>query len=515
MKKCPRCGKAYPDTETFCEDDGVALESGSTGSTSSRGTTVMAGDNPGGSAGVECPVCGGKGQPGEVICNFCGTRLAPDQPEAQPAAPASSASAARTRPSPETYVPASDRPSLGEHHAAETNDVANNADSEDRGFGVLGFVIAAILALAGGAWLAIYLSGRHAATPVAQISPSPVASPSPAVTLAKTITVQVSGDLTGATQRDTATLAKIFDTNKVTLEAAYGHTLDTNPGLNDGMILRLHLMPDGSVTDASVRVSTAPNPSLDAEVVKAVTAWKFDPSSGAAVDVDYPVILATTSETASIEADLSKKLASLAPGEAPEYAMAPASPAAAPTPIAVAPTPAPEISAVVPPVPPVVTAPKPRRRRPPSSGVASAPPPPKPSIMERVNDELRANRKLRRVQAYAVGGNVTLSGKVFDDRDKMVAEQTARGVSGVTSITNNLTTDTQDWAMTANRINQQLQAAGLSGVTAKVIGSSVYLSGTVKTALDKDRAVTVAQASAPITVRENLIRIETGTVFGF
>jgi osmotically-inducible protein OsmY len=135
--------------------------------------------------------------------------------------------------------------------------------------------------------------------------------------------------------------------------------------------------------------------------------------------------------------------------------------------------------------------------------------------MERVNDELRANRKLRRVQAYAVGGNVTLSGKVFDDKDKMVAEQTARGVSGVTSVTNNLTTDTQDWAMTANRINQQLQAAGLAGVTAKVIGSSVYLSGTVKTTLDKDRAVTVAQASAPIKVRENLIRIETGTVFGF
>jgi osmotically-inducible protein OsmY len=104
---------------------------------------------------------------------------------------------------------------------------------------------------------------------------------------------------------------------------------------------------------------------------------------------------------------------------------------------------------------------------------------------------------------------------VFNDTDKMAAEQTARGVSGVTSVTDNLTTDTQDWANTGNRINQQLQAAGLSGVTAKVIGTSVYLSGTVKTPLDKDRAVTIAQAAAPVTVRENLVRVETGNVFGF
>jgi len=516
MKKCPRCGKAYPDTETFCEDDGVALASASS---SNRGTRVMA-DNPSGEgAPVECPVCGGKAQPGEVICNFCGTRLAPDQPEEKTAPAPSQASAARTRVSPETYVPASDRPRVTEHHAEQ--DSIESAEPGDRGFGVLGFVLAAILALAGGAWLAIYLSGRHQAAPVAEASPSPAASPSPVVTLSKTIGVQVNGDLTGATQRDAATLTKVFENNKVSLAAAYGHTLETSPGLSDGMMIRLHVMPDGTVSDASVRVSTAPNPSLDAEVAKAVTGWKFDSSAGSAIDVDYPVILATTSDTASIEADLSKKLASLAPGEAPEYAMAPASPAAAPTPIAAAPPPAPapapppELAPAPPVAPPVVAAPpKPRRHRTsPGGGIASAPPP--PSITERLNDELRANRKLRRVQAYAIGGNVTLSGKVFDDNDKMLAERTARGVSGVTSVTNNLTTDTLDWANTAIRINQQLQAAGLPGVTAKVIGKSVYLSGTVKTQLDKDRAVTVAQAAAPVTVRENLIRIEVGKVFGF
>jgi len=67
MKRCPRCDKTYPDSETFCDADGSAL--------------VQAGpafaESAGGSEGeqIECPVCGGKAQPGELICNFCGARL--------------------------------------------------------------------------------------------------------------------------------------------------------------------------------------------------------------------------------------------------------------------------------------------------------------------------------------------------------------------------------------------------------------------------------------------------------
>ena len=505
MKNCPRCGKTYPDSETFCEDDGAALSA--TPSGGGRATTVMSDDAPPAGSTTECPVCGGKAQPGEVICNFCGTRLAPDDPEAK--APASGV--APTRPRPETYVPASDRPAATAHQAAGRGATGEEDASSDRGFaGILGFVIAAILALAGGAWLAIDLSGHHAGTPVAQASPSPTAVASPTVTLAKTIAVQVSGDLTGASQRDTATLTKVFAGNKTTLEDVYRHALDGNAGLSEGLIVRLHLLPDGSVSDASVRVSTAPNPSLDAEVVRAAAAWKFDPSTGAAVEVDYPVIMATTGDTAAIETDLSSKLASLTPASAPEYAMAPASPIAAlPSP---APSPsAPELAAV-PPAPENAPT-KPRKHRPPPNAIAAVPPTPR--ISERLNDELKADRKLRRVQAYATGGSVTLNGKVFDDNDKALAEQTARGVSGVTTVTNNLTTDTQDWVLTAGRISAQLQSAGLSGVTAKVIGTSVYLSGTVKSAPDKERAVTVAQAAAPITVRENLIRVDPDNVFGF
>ena len=86
MKRCPRCEKTYPDSETFCEDDGTALVP----------TGPAFAESAGGDQGqqIECPVCGGKAQPGELICNFCGARLGVDSaaeqytpPPSRPAAP--------------------------------------------------------------------------------------------------------------------------------------------------------------------------------------------------------------------------------------------------------------------------------------------------------------------------------------------------------------------------------------------------------------------------------------------
>ncbi|MGH8323849.1 MAG: TonB family protein, partial [Steroidobacteraceae bacterium] len=344
------------------------------------------------------------------------------------------------------------------------------------------------------------------APPIAQNSPAPAAISSPTVTLAKNLAIQVTGDMAGVMQRDSKSMAKVFDDNSPGLDNVYGDARASSLALSDGMILRLHVTADGTVTDGSVLLSTAPNPSLDAAVVKAASGWKFAPASGTGVDANFPLIFASTgAEAAAIEADLSAKYASLAPNATPEYALSPALPAspaeAAATPAA-APSP-PEAAAIPPPV--VAPAPRPVHRKP----VVRKPP-----LIERVNDTLRANRKLRRVQAYTNGGNLTLSGKVFDDNDRALAEQTARGVHGVTSVTNNLTTDTADWARNASNINQQLQGAGLTGVTAKVIGSRAYLSGEVKTDLDRERAVTITQSAAPVVVGTNLIRVVPGGLFG-
>jgi hypothetical protein len=262
-----------------------------------------------------------------------------------------------------------------------------------------------------------------------------------------------------------------------------------------------------------VVVSTASNPSLDAEVVKAMSDWKFAPAGTAPVDIDYPMIFATSpADVGSLETDLNSKFASLAPAEAPEYASAPsvaptppvavATPEAAPTPPAFAALPPPEAPAV-----------KPRRHHNAVPRVERRPPP--PSISDQVNEALAGDKRTRRVRAYAsAGGLVTLTGKVFDDNAKSTAERIVRNVGGVTGVIDNLTTDTSVWARNEALINQQLQAAGLTNVTAKVIGDSAYLDGTVKNKLDRDRAATIAVGAAPVTVRTNLIRVDPG-FFGF
>lgn len=530
MKRCPQCGRQYPDSEEFCDTDGGKL----TGAGDARATTVMPEALAGEQLGVlECPVCGGRAQPGEVICHFCGTRLTAPETSAVPPSPTTSP----TRLTPENYVPAHDRIEYptGSGAIGEPPDYSEFDDSnrvEGRGiFGLLGFAIAAIVALAAGALFALYLS-RRKPTPVAQASPSAASSPAmgaaPMVELAKSIPIQVSGDLAGSLERNPSSLRKTFEANKGDLAKIYGSALDSDSLTRDGMLVRLHIMPDGTVGGGAVRVSTALHPSLDAEVIRSVSGWKFPPAKGGPVNADFPILFATTpAAAASLDSSLSAKVASLGPNETPEYAFAPSTPAAAPTPVASA-SPPPEVASAPSPLAPAV-APAPELKRAPaeraarhkrrrSEEMASTAPPAhmrQPPLSDQVATAISAHRRLRHVQTYTNGSAVTLSGKVFDDNDKMLAERIARGVTGVSTVSNYITTSTGDWARTQARIQRELQNAGLSGVNVKIIGHSAYLSGQVKTSMDKQRAVTVAEQVAPVKVRENLITVTPGSVFGF
>ena len=69
MNRCPRCERTYPDSETFCDADGTALVQAGPAFVEAAGRSSGEGEQ------IECPVCGGKAQPGELICNFCGARL--------------------------------------------------------------------------------------------------------------------------------------------------------------------------------------------------------------------------------------------------------------------------------------------------------------------------------------------------------------------------------------------------------------------------------------------------------
>lgn len=507
MKRCPRCDRTYPDSEKFCDADGTALVAAGPAFVEGAGSR----SDPGAAGQIECPTCGGRAEPGEVICNYCGTRLVPEGSS--------------------TSAPPPQEPDMGRAGTRISGEPPSRSsaqftgrmpseppeEQESGGGGFLttaAYVVAALAALGGGAWLAIHLSShkptseRAMASPTAAVSPAAATSPAapvasvPAVALASTIPVQVTGESATAPERNVAAAVGLFNSNKSAVLDAFRNALAGDAAMKDGMLLRLRVMPDGSVAEASVMTSTAPNPGLDAEVVKDVSAWKFANFSGTQVEVDYPVIFShNPAQQAEVEAKLKTMIASLTPNESPEYA---ASAAAPPTPaVAAKATPAP---------PEAKAAPRPRHR--PRREVAR--PRPTPSLYVRVSEALKNSPKLRRVKAYTnPGGTVTLVGKVFDENDKMLAERTVRRVPGVTSVVDTLTTDTSVWAQQEATIQRRLANAGLPNVTVKVIGKDAFLNGTVKTDLEKQRAVTITEGAEPVVVRENLIRVVPGNMFGF
>jgi len=544
MKSCPRCSKHYPDSEQFCETDGAALV-GLADLPEGRLTTVMSDETP--APDFECPVCGGKALPGEVRCNYCGARLRAEGPE--PVEPPLSAETANSQ------TLASNESPSGPQEFGDASLYAPEPDSPRTGrrvFKILGFSSTAIVALAAGAWFALYL-GNKQPFPHTPAPPSAAVPSSPTIELAKQTPLRIQGDITGTLPRDANSLLKAFEDNKSALANVYSNALSSEPSMSDGMLVRLHILSNGTVDNGAVRLSTSGNPSFDAEVVEAMTSWKFSSTNGSGVTADYRVIFApSASAVAAVESDLNTKLASLSPTEPPEYAFSPSggtpaavaegSPSALPSPtvpsvgtsaipstaVGVG-TPAsaaePTTLAGLPSAPSMATPgatpaemmpapPRVRRHRRAPREMAALPPP-KPPLIERVNGELRTNRRLRRVQAYTNGSVVTIFGKVFDDHDRLMAERTVRGTDGVSAVVNNITTDTQQWEQNQTLIAQALQNAGLDSVQVKVIGRDAYLSGQVKTELDRERAVTVAQAAAPVKVRENLITVAIGNMFGF
>ena len=504
MKKCPSCNRTYPDNDTFCEADGVALIKAGPAFVESGSPTV--------GEVIECPVCGGRAEPGEVICNFCGARLSDDPGTA--ASPAPQRSAAPRPGQSRTEVASAPPDRFPRRLTGQMSE--SEPDGEGRGsFTILGYVAAALVALAGGAWLALHLSSRGpvqeaaTASPAAAVTPAPATTVGPLVALANTVAVQVTGESSSAVERSPDAMGKVFDDGKGALLDAYKRALGGDATTNDGMIVRVRIMPDGSVAGAAVRTSTAPNPSLDAEVIKNVSGWSYVPFTGGQVEADYPIIFAhDAGEQASIESALATRVASLGPDEAPEYGSSVAASPAAPSTPAAGAVPTQSLAPAEAATPPARAHPRHLARVPRPAAT--------PSLRDRVSEALRSNRSLGRVQFYTnPGASVVLFGKVFDDKAKGIADQVVRGVPGVTSVVDNLTTDTDTWRQQQAQVQSQLANAGLGSVTVKIIGRDAFLSGEVTTDAEKDRAVTITEGAAPVIVRTNLITVKPGSVFGF
>jgi osmotically-inducible protein OsmY len=109
-------------------------------------------------------------------------------------------------------------------------------------------------------------------------------------------------------------------------------------------------------------------------------------------------------------------------------------------------------------------------------------------------------------------GAIVLYGKVFDTADSDLAQATASKVRGVTQVINTLGTDTGEWFAEEARINDTLVLNGLEAVSARVIGSQVYLSGTVARQADKQHASRVV-ASISSLQQNNLIWVKPSPIF--
>jgi osmotically-inducible protein OsmY len=131
-------------------------------------------------------------------------------------------------------------------------------------------------------------------------------------------------------------------------------------------------------------------------------------------------------------------------------------------------------------------------------------------LMRRVEHALRSDSRLNGAAAYTASpGIIVLYGKVFDQKDSQLAEQTAAKVRGVKHVINTLQTMTGQWLEEQSRLNDTLQLNGLRDVSAKVIGSEAYLSGQVNSEADKQRAATVVSSISKLQV-VNFIRVVPG-----
>jgi BON domain-containing protein len=135
------------------------------------------------------------------------------------------------------------------------------------------------------------------------------------------------------------------------------------------------------------------------------------------------------------------------------------------------------------------------------------------ALMNRVNRTLRANKRLNGATCYVTApGVVVLHGQVFDPKDRDLAEVTARNIRGVKQVINGLTTTTGEWIEQQARINDTLQLNGFQDVSARVVGSTAYLSGTVTGESEKQRAARVVTSISNLQV-VNMIWANPGSVF--
>lgn len=141
--------------------------------------------------------------------------------------------------------------------------------------------------------------------------------------------------------------------------------------------------------------------------------------------------------------------------------------------------------------------------------------PPSWVLQSKVQLALQSDPRFKSVRATVTQpGVIVLEGEVFDNDAKGAAEQTAVGVEGVKRVINALTTNSLQWLLLQNRINQALQQNGFPLVSVKVIGKTAFISGQVSSDAEKGKAVALVNSTAQdVTIGTNLITVVSPGMF--
>lgn len=137
------------------------------------------------------------------------------------------------------------------------------------------------------------------------------------------------------------------------------------------------------------------------------------------------------------------------------------------------------------------------------------------TLVQNVKAKLSADARLapQAINVAAASGAVTLSGTVNTDADKASAEQIAKGVEGVKSVTNSLTVKppvinatpppvSEDTKLKSD-VSAALTKYGITGITVEVSNGEVTLTGDIPRAKLQD-AMKAANESHPKKVNNKM-----------
>ncbi len=102
---------------------------------------------------------------------------------------------------------------------------------------------------------------------------------------------KITGESAGASSRSQAAINRVVSRQESRLKKVYEAMLKRDPNLSGKLVVKFTIMPDGSVTNASIIQSTTNNPTFNKRILSYIKRWKFAAiTGGSPVEVVFPFV---------------------------------------------------------------------------------------------------------------------------------------------------------------------------------------------------------------------------------